>query len=246
MMSDQVDPTPQAESSSQPAQQKSSSSSLQKGIRIALFVILALLIIAIIYDRQVARPAVESAYQTIEELNAASGSKVLTDADVHEALGRQPSYTRSDGPYTLEVFAYRAGLPWRTYPYTVVYSGESNRYFMTHFKFEEVTMDTLAPPAQYKPGEDAVPDTSPPPSGAPAPAQETPTDTEADGAGRPALEDESETPPADAAPAGNDEGTADAEADRGEEERPEPASAGSAAEDAGKQVDAADPADDTP
>ena len=164
-MGDQGDPVPPRDFKPGYAAGTHPSGSSRTLVRAVLFVILALLVIAILYDRQVARPAVDKAWAAIEELSDNSGAKVLTNEDVHSALNRQPSQVKPDGDYTIEVYSYRAGLPWRTHNYSVVYTGKDTLVFTTHFKFEDVSMSTFAPPVVHTPGADVVPGGGGPPSG---------------------------------------------------------------------------------
>ncbi len=135
--------------------------SLRKNVRIALFALLGVLVIAIAYDYLYARPAVDKAYDKIaalnNDMNVSAGAKVLKSDDIHAALGRQPTTVLKEDPFTIEVYQWRAGLPWRTYDYYVVYVGQKELAFSTHFKNERMPMENLAPPVEWKEGIDVVP-----------------------------------------------------------------------------------------
>lgn len=90
-----------------------------------LLAVLALLTVGLIYDFAVARPAVEQAYTTLAEknaeFNAARKHEAMGEADVWDLLGREPSRSFQDGTVHVEVYSWRAGLPWRTHDLFVVY-----------------------------------------------------------------------------------------------------------------------------
>lgn len=121
------------------SQKKSGLSQNQLTIRVVLLVILALAIVGLIQDRLRARPAVEQAYETIEELNrvavGAAGSHVTSTADIQQALGRKPSRVDTVKDFTVEVYSWRAGLPWKTHDYYAVYGPGESKPFITHYKF---------------------------------------------------------------------------------------------------------------
>jgi hypothetical protein len=105
-----------------------------------LIVILVVLLAALAYDYVVARPNVDSAYDRIAEKSVevnANTTEVFTDADVQELLGRKPSRTFNDvDGDRVEVYSWRAGLPFRTHDLFVVYKpNEGRQLFYRHAKF---------------------------------------------------------------------------------------------------------------
>ena len=93
---------------------------------VILIGLLGVMLGALWYDRKVARPAVEDAYNRIAKLNGEMNSKAghtfMTNKDVQSELKRTPiEILRQDG-YLIEVYGWRAGLPTRTHNYYAVYS----------------------------------------------------------------------------------------------------------------------------
>ncbi|MGE0755752.1 MAG: hypothetical protein AB7F89_01080 [Pirellulaceae bacterium] len=105
-----------------------------------LFALLGLALFALWYDYKVARPAVEAAYDTIEkyngEVNTTAGRAYVTEKEIQEKLGRAPDNTFTEGPYHIEEYNWRAGIPIRTHKYYAVYSDGTPLIFLKHFKFE--------------------------------------------------------------------------------------------------------------
>ncbi len=116
-------------------------SGTQRGlIRLILFGILFLLVVALIYDYRVARPGVNQAYDKITEQSTLvnmSSTKKFTNKDVQELLGKQPSETFEDpnGDF-VEVYSWRSGLPFRTHDLFAVYKKNGDDWlFHRHQKF---------------------------------------------------------------------------------------------------------------
>jgi len=110
--------------------------------KILLF-LFGLTLFALWYDYRVARVKVETAYEKILALNTTSvnagvGNAAMTNLDVQETLGCLPSETYPEGLYTVEVYRWTAGLPFKTHNYYAVYlKGRTGNklFFNTHFKF---------------------------------------------------------------------------------------------------------------
>ena len=102
--------------------------------------VLVLLLVALWYDYKIARPQVETAYETVgkinEEYNSLPGKKYVTDKDVQQTLNRKPASVIQEGPYHVEVYSYRSGLPIRSHNYYAVYSAGQPLIFLKHYKFE--------------------------------------------------------------------------------------------------------------
>src|SRR5687767_12606325 len=96
----------------------SSSAPIRQGI---LVVLLLIMLGALWYDYQVARPAVENAYEKIkalnEKVNGAAGQNYMTEKDVQQELQRTPIRTFSENGYYVEVYGWRAGVPTRHHEY---------------------------------------------------------------------------------------------------------------------------------
>ena len=104
-----------------------------------LSTIFGLLLFALWYDYRVARPAVDKAYDSITSLNfrinRASLNQAMTARDVQSVIGRAPKVSYSEGPYQIEIYAWVAGLPFRSHEYYAVYVGRGpNMVFMRHYK----------------------------------------------------------------------------------------------------------------
>lgn len=115
-----------------------------------LFGVLALMLAALWYDRAVARPGVDAAYEAIAKLNdninTTGGNRAMTNQDVQNELKRKPSRVRTEGPYEIEVYSWMAGLPFRTHDYYAVYTKDGEtRVFKTHYKIK-LPLNELVPP----------------------------------------------------------------------------------------------------
>ncbi len=103
-------------------------SSTALAIRIVLLVVLGLLVVGLIYDYWVARPAHKKAWDDIQVMlqskNTDAGVVKITNKEVQEKFGRAPSSTYKDGRFTVEVFSWRTGLLVTSYPIYVYYEGE--------------------------------------------------------------------------------------------------------------------------
>ena len=106
---------------SQPNAPKGSSARL-----VVLLCILAVALVAMGYDRLVARPAVDAAYSAIAAKNVeinATPNAVFTNTDVQDLIGRKPArtFTNPDGN-TVEIYQWRSGLPIRTFDLYAIYT----------------------------------------------------------------------------------------------------------------------------
>lgn len=105
--------------------------------RTILIVILILMIIALVYDKQVAQPTVKAAFDKVEaeniEINKSPDRKAMTCEDVQRVLGRAPSSVEKVNKYTVERYGFMRGLPVLQYSYYAVYTGgDDNLIFRTH------------------------------------------------------------------------------------------------------------------
>jgi hypothetical protein len=104
---------------------------------VVLFIVLAVLLGALWYDRMVARAAVVDAYAAVSELNSemlsSSGHQFTTNLDVQKRLGKAPSSTYTDGGYLVEVYQWQAGVPFKTHKYFAVYTEEPPHVFLKHY-----------------------------------------------------------------------------------------------------------------
>lgn len=123
-----------------------------------LVAILGLLLIGLLYDFAVARPAVEKAYASLtkknDEFNAARRYQAMGEAETWEVLGREPSRTFQDGEMHVEVYSWRSGLPFRTHDLFVVYRtvlGKKSLVRLTKFAHEpEHSFQAILPNAPNK------------------------------------------------------------------------------------------------
>ncbi|MCC9599448.1 hypothetical protein LOC67_02665 [Stieleria sp. JC731] len=104
-----------------------------------LYVVLALMVVALIYDYKVARPAVSADYDKVTEASTAANrvaNDFLTNMEVRELLGKEPNETFEDGPETVEVFKYMGGLIVKPHRLYVVYRKSGDELmFSRHSKF---------------------------------------------------------------------------------------------------------------
>ena len=116
---------------------------------ITLLTVLGLLLFAVWYDYKIARPGVDEAFEIVgninHRINRSPSMPAMRSQDVQQALGFTPNYTIKKGPYVIEVYAWTAGLPFRSHDYYAVYKGlGTNPVFMRHYKFL-LPMDELSP-----------------------------------------------------------------------------------------------------
>ena len=134
-----------------------------------LLTILGLLLFAVWYDYKVARPGVDQAFDNVgylnSKINGSADIPAMTNSDVQQLVGFTPSHTITKGIYRVEVYAWTAGLPFRSHDYYAVYTGQGNNLtFMRHYKyvlpFDELSPRVIAPQlaavrqAAYTPGPD--------------------------------------------------------------------------------------------
>ena len=121
--------------------------------RTRLFVLLstfALLCIALAYDYQVARASVRMAHGNVTELsvlhNAVPRHEILTNKMVSKSIGKDPSSTFQDGRYTVEVYSWPSGLPFRHYHLYTVFLPMDGKMMLTRLhKFHYETSAEVVP-----------------------------------------------------------------------------------------------------
>ena len=100
---------------------------------IVLLAILAIVGAAAGWDWFVARPGYEGAVETAErflpepaegEEDAAPRTEPATQEEVHAALDAEPAAVDTAGPYLIERYAWRRGVPWMEYELWLIYDGE--------------------------------------------------------------------------------------------------------------------------
>ncbi len=170
----------ESSASAPPAAPASSGSTLRLIILIALLVGVVGMFV---YDRRVAEPESEAAYDKLMEYVADQNAKGVADAkmvqsaDVQAALGMAPTFVETKDKYTVEYYCWFGKVPvlntWKRY-LSVVYVGEPRRYD-AHYKNQRPPADSLPDhvPAVTE-GEGEVPEVDmgaegpggPPPDGA--------------------------------------------------------------------------------
>lgn len=114
-----------------------------------LLTILGSLLFAVWYDYKVARPGVDQAFDIVGHINTkynrSPSMPAMSNQDVRQALGFTPAYSIKKGEYQVEVYAWTAGLPFRSHDYYAVYTGQgTNLTFKRHYKFH-LPMEELSP-----------------------------------------------------------------------------------------------------
>lgn len=98
----------------------------QRIVRIVLFAILGLAIAALGYDQLLARPRNEDEFAKVQKLvetkNLNPASKPITNKDVRDLIGRDPSRTVEKDFYAMEFYTWPRGLPINSYYICVVYA----------------------------------------------------------------------------------------------------------------------------
>lgn len=121
------------QSSQQPAEKPSSSPVLL----IILVVVLVLGIIAVAYDRLMARPSSEKAYEVVnglidKRIGSPANALPVTNEDVHKELNRKPNRTNTTQHYTEEVYSWRRGLLLLSYNLYVIYTKDKQGRLELH------------------------------------------------------------------------------------------------------------------
>ena len=117
--------------------------------KLLLFALLAIALVALGYDYLYARPAVNSAYDSItstsEKINS-DGTEVFTNAKLAELIGRAPATQFQDGNDLVEVFHFTSGIPFRPHKLFVVYKRNGvNQIFYRHEKFGYEPTSVVSP-----------------------------------------------------------------------------------------------------
>ena len=98
-----------------------------------LYTILALMLAAAAYDLLVARPAVNKAFDEIAAASVkanADGGDFLSNIEVREILGKQPSQTFLDGEKSVEVYNFMGGLIVKPHKLYAVYQKTTSDEWM--------------------------------------------------------------------------------------------------------------------
>ncbi len=141
----------------------------------------------LVYDFTVARPAVEAAYDRVsqrnQDFNAERKHQAMRDHDIQELLGFPPDRTFEDQGMHVEVYSWRAGLPFRSHDLYCVYRTVNGEHFfvrLTKFlhdpnRFYDGVADegeTEPVPQGAEPAEPSEPAEQPEPAEPSAPAEQ--------------------------------------------------------------------------
>lgn len=153
--------------------------------QIILLVLLLIMLLALGWDYKIARPQSKAKADELSEAAQARAVKArtgqLSSDEVAEVLEREPSTTLDGDKYTIEVFKWRGGLPWKSYNVWVVYRKTSDgpRFHTLSYLTEP---EDKYMPGYVPPPKPAIGDDEPPPEeGGAAP---TPGPPDADNGGR--------------------------------------------------------------
>jgi len=181
--------------------------------QLALFILLIVLIGAFAYDRKMARPAAELAYENIENAvneRTASPLPPLNSDDIRAIVGKDPAYKKMGPNKYVEKYAWTAGLPWKQYWIWVAYSPLEEKsikdnkkpIFDLHFLNEELPIE--ADPDYVSPRIDAPPPAEPVAAGASGGGGRRSRDPKGkEGPGKDGPPGETPAPPGEAPPSGN-------------------------------------------
>ena len=129
-------------------------SSVQRIVRIVLFAILGLALIALGYDMLLARPRNQEEFDKVQKLvdikNTNPASKPITNKEVREAVGREPSRVEKNENYTLEFYSWPRGLPTKEYFICVVYS-PNDKMLLHEVRQNEIPEQNMLPGARVQP-----------------------------------------------------------------------------------------------
>jgi hypothetical protein len=123
-------------------------------VRIVLLAILGIAIVALAYDRLLARPRNQQEFDTVQKLvdtkNQNPATKPITNKDVQEAVGREPSRVEESEYYTMEFYTWPRGLPTKEYFICVVYS-PNDKMLLHDVRQNELPDPNTLPGARYQP-----------------------------------------------------------------------------------------------
>ena len=112
------------------ADENASSVSVARIRQVVLLIILALAVVALIFEFTVVRPKVFAAWDAVSELietNYANPGQVTnTDKNVQEKIGRAPSRTTSKENRHVEIYEFRRGIPILVYAFRVEYDTQED------------------------------------------------------------------------------------------------------------------------
>ncbi|MGB7347445.1 MAG: hypothetical protein WBD20_24705 [Pirellulaceae bacterium] len=117
--------------------------------KVILFGLLFVMMIALLYDYRVARPAVANDYDRITDesrrLNGIAG-ETFSNEDLRTLLGKTPSEEFTDGSDLVEVYSYRGGIPGRPHRLFAIFKANGDqKLFYRHSKFVFETRGDVAP-----------------------------------------------------------------------------------------------------
>ncbi|MDC0935738.1 hypothetical protein OAS39_05590 [Pirellulales bacterium] len=143
--------TPSAEGTSTPPE--------KKGSRRQAVLIFALLLLVggLVYDRNVARPRSQQAYDRAlemvdESVMTSAGGEPLTNEAVHVAFGKKPSNRIETEEYTIETFRWRRGLLVLSYDVNVVYAlDDEGRRVLHSAHLNKLPEESQLPGYEYPP-----------------------------------------------------------------------------------------------
>ncbi len=113
-----------------------------------LFALLGVMVIAIVYDYVIARPAVAIAYDQItveSRFRNSQANQTFSNQDMHKLMGRAPSRKFQDGSHLVEVYDFTSGIPGRPHQlFTVFTVNGDSHLFYRHAKFAYETRHDVA------------------------------------------------------------------------------------------------------
>ena len=130
---------------------------IKKGTRRQTILIVVLLLLGggLIYDRQVARPRSQQAYDKALELvdknMAAAEGKPVTNQMVQAAFGKKPSKLVETEDYTIETFRWRRGLLVLNYDVNVVYAHDDGELVLNNAFLNKLPEESQLPGYEHPP-----------------------------------------------------------------------------------------------
>ncbi len=123
-MSDELEPQSNEQETEEP--KKSKATMIRTSI---LIVILVLGIAALAYELTVARPQWNEASETVGAW--LDNNEFKTIDDVHKAIDKDPSETRTNDSFIMEKYEWRSGLLFKTHKLYVTYNATQNLILRT-------------------------------------------------------------------------------------------------------------------
>ena len=110
--------------------EQTASGSVARIRQLILLALLALAVVALIFEFAVARPSALTAWDKVDQLLQDNYSKPgqvdNTSETVQQQIGKPPTRSSTEGKQLIEVYEWRRGIPFLTYSFSVTYDTQED------------------------------------------------------------------------------------------------------------------------